>query len=356
MARLFGREVSRSELAARTGAIEQVAGARLMRLEEGKESGVRVVDVRTGSGLRFQVTLDRGMDISSAEYRGVPLAWRSPCGDVHPSYYEPTGTGWIRSFPGGLLTGCGLTQAGASCTDEGVPLGLHGRLSHLPAEHVETWTEWSGDECVVSLRGQVRESVIFGENLLLTRTVRVGLGQSVIRIEDTVRNEASGPSPLMMLYHINPGWPLVDKGSRLYLHTRSTTPRDADAEKGTRDAQTFSEPQPGYREQVFFHDLIADSTGFAAAALVNPDLMLGIFIRYNCGELPRFTEWKMMGAGTYVVGMEPGNCGVLGRAAERAAGTLQILPAGEEQQFHLDLGVLDGEDEIRGFLDAQNLH
>jgi hypothetical protein len=55
----------------------------------------------------------------------------------------------------------------------------------------------------------------------------------------------------------------------------------------------------------------------------------------------------MMGEGTYVVGMEPGNCLVEGRAKERERGTLQYIQPGEVREFDLELGVLDSADAIR---------
>ena len=113
MTTLFGKNYSRRELKQRIGHLSQVAGVRLMQLQEGQEAAVRIADVRSGSGLRFQISLDRGMDISVAEYKGMSLAWRSPQGDVHPSYFDPKGLGWLKSFPGGLMTGCGLTTAGS---------------------------------------------------------------------------------------------------------------------------------------------------------------------------------------------------------------------------------------------------
>jgi hypothetical protein len=355
VARLFGKPITRADLAHRTGSLSQVAGIRFLQLQEGREAGVRVADIRTGSGLRFQVTLDRGMDISLAEYRGIPLAWRSPVGDVHPSFYDPAGAGWLRTFPGGLLTGCGMTSFGAPCRDGDEDLGQHGRLSHLPADAVSARETWAGDECTFSLLGQVREAATFRENLLLQRRLEVSLGASVITIEDRVRNEGHETSPLMLLYHVNPGWPLVDDGARLLLQARSSVPRDAEAAKGTAEACLFSAPQPGYREQVFFHDLAEDAEGFVAALLVNSRLQLGLYVRYRRRELPRYIEWKMMGQGTYVVGMEPANAFVMGRAAERAAGTLQFLEPGEERHFLLQIGVLDGTSGIERFAQANGL-
>jgi galactose mutarotase-like enzyme len=355
MATLFGRQYTRAALAERTGNLQQVAGARFSHLDGGREAGVRVADVRTGSGLRFQVTLDRGMDISAAEYKGIPLAWRSAVGDAHPSFFDPAGAGWLRTFPGGLLTGCGMTYAGAPCRDGEEDLGLHGRLSHLPADGVSADESWSGDECTFLLRGFLREAATFKENLLLERTYRVVLGESVITVEDAVRNEGHARTPLMMLYHVNPGWPLVDDGSRLLLNARSSVPRDSEAAKGTAEATRFSAPQAGYKEQVYFHDLAAGAGGYAAALLHNPRMQLGIYVRYRQRELPRYIEWKMMGQGTYVIGMEPANCSVMGRAAERAAGTLQFLEPGEERRFLLQIGVLDGKESIEHFVQANDL-
>jgi hypothetical protein len=56
-----------------------------------------------------------------------------------------------------------------------------------------------------------------------------------------------------------------------------------------------------------------------------------------------------MGVRNYVVGMEPANCSVLGRAAERQRGTLQFLEPGERREYHLEIGVLDSQEAIQRF-------
>ncbi|RPH34838.1 DUF4432 family protein, partial [bacterium] len=145
MAILFGRRRSREQILSHVGDLLQVAGMRTLELQDGLEKGVRIADVRTGSGLRFQVSLDRGTDISMAEYKGIPLAFRSPNGDVHPHRFEPQGHGWLRGFPGGLMTGCGMTHVGSPCVDEGEALGQHGRLAVLPAAAVRRASRWEGD-------------------------------------------------------------------------------------------------------------------------------------------------------------------------------------------------------------------
>jgi hypothetical protein len=132
-------------------------------------------------------------------------------------------------------------------------------------------------------------------------------------------------------------------------------PRDHEAEKGASTATNIPAPVSGYNEQVFYHDLIADSDGFASAVLENRRLGLGLFVRYRQKELPRFIQWKMMAEGEYVLGIEPANCHVSGRAKEREQGTLQFLEPGEERSFLVRIGVLEGSAEIDQFVEESKI-
>lgn len=353
MPTLFGKSYTREELLKRAGNISQLGGVTLCTLQDGPEAGIRAAEFRTGSGFSFVVLLDRGMDISRAEYNGASLAWRSAAGDVHPSYFEPTGLGWLRTFGGGLVTTCGLTYLGAPCVDDGKELGLHGRISHLPARNVSSGGSWVGDDYTMYVEGEMRESVVFGENILLRRRIEAKLGDARFRIHDVVRNEGFQRTPLMILYHINIGFPVIDDGSEFIHSASESTPRDDVAKPGFEERGRFSSPIPGYKEQVFFHTVNSDSERNARAAIVNRKFEsgkgIGICLTYRTKELDRFIEWKMMGEGTYVVGMEPANCLVQGRAKERARGTLQFIEPGETREFHVEIGVLSGKAEIEKF-------
>ena len=87
--------------------------------------------------------------------------------------------------------------------------------------------------------------------------------------------------------------------------------------------------------------------GFAKVALVNESLDngrgLGVYIRFRPDQLPHFLEWKMLGEGTYVVGMEPGNCTNAGRAATRKAGELVFLQPQEKREYNVEIGVQSAE-------------
>jgi Domain of unknown function (DUF4432) len=349
MATLFGRQWSRDELLQRVGDLAQIAGVRLVTLADGKERGVRAAECKTGTGFQFSVLIDRGLDIAGAEYCGKALAWRSMTEDAHPAYFEREGLGWLRTFYGGLVVTCGMTQAGAPTVDQGQSLGLHGRVSHLPAKNVWADGAWEGDEYRFWVRGKLQEAVVFGENLQLTREISARLGENRLLLRDTVENIGYARTEHMYLYHVNIGFPAVDDSGELISPTRRATPRDEEAEAAQEGYGRFRAPTPGYKEKVYFHEMAAGPDGRVKAAVANRALGHGVYVRYPKAQLPNFIEWKMMGQGNYVVGMEPANCLVMGRADERARGTLQFLEPGERRDYELEIGVLTSREEIDAF-------
>ncbi len=226
MAWYNGRPWTRTELLAWVGSIEQIAGARRVVLAGGKAHDVEAIEVSSGGGLRFTVLPGRGMDIAHATFRETPLAFFSGTGITSPGYYEEPGLGWLRGFYGGLLTTCGLTNAGAPSVDQGAALGLHGRVANAAAEDVSVEQRWVGDEYRIRVRGVVREAAAMFENLRLTRTVETSLGATAIGIHDLVENVGFEPQPLMLLYHFNFGWPLLAETSRVAGPFARTRPRD----------------------------------------------------------------------------------------------------------------------------------
>ena len=62
-------------------------------------------------------------------------------------------------------------------------------------------------------------------------------------------------------------------------------------------------------------------------------------LTWSAKQLPVLVQWKMPGEGTYVLGIEPGNCRVGGRVAERERGTLAHLKPGESRTYELEFEV-----------------
>jgi hypothetical protein len=333
---------SQQEVLERVGHMDQLAGIKMIEASDGPARGSRMLQVWTGAGLSFQVAADRALDISACHYKGVSLAWSSSIGDVHPAYYEPEGAGWLRSFPGGLLVTCGLDHFGYPSSDDGEALGLHGRVSNLPARQVSYRTAWKGDEYELEVSGEVWQTRVFGENLVLRRRISTRLGANSIRIEDEVSNEGFAPHPHMILYHFNLGFPLLSEHARLQVEVEETVPRDADAEAGLADWMNFQPPTEGYRELVFRHVPVTDAAGRVQVELQNPALGMGLRWTYDSLSLPHLFQWKMMGQGMYVLGVEPANSsGMGGRAAARESGDLPYLGPGESRRYELELEVIE---------------
>jgi len=338
MPHIFDRDYTPAELRAMTATLDQLAGIRLVEYADGKARGMRAAEIWTGSGFRFSVWIERGMDIGPAEYNGKPLAWLHPALGG-PAFYEPEERNWVRTFGGGMVTTCGLQHFGQPETSDGQHWGLHGRISHTPPSHVSTFAGWEGDDYVLRLEGEVREAALPVPNLLLQRRITTQLGARWLRIEDRVRNDSFVPVPHMLLYHINFGFPLIAPGTRLEVDDLQVEPRDAAAAAGLAEHTTFGPPDPLFDEQVFFHTPRPAADGYVTVRLHSP-LGLGAYVRYRAAELPALAQWKMTRAGSYVCGIEPCTTHEGARDLLRSQGRLRDLAPGEEVTYQVEIGVL----------------
>ena len=327
MAFLFGQSLNKTEILRRVGDISQMAGALPFEYTFGKAKGTRAIEIRNGSGLRFVVLPDRGMDIAYAEYKGTAVSYISKTGITSPSHYNEQD--FSRSFYGGLLTTCGLTYMGASCIDEGIALGAHGRISNIPAFDVGITQEWCGDEFIISVKGKVQESTLFGENIVLTRTITTKLGKDEISIHDAIENVGFEPTPLMVLYHMNFGYPLFSEEAVFETNCGGLRARDEEANKGIEKTNKFSKPVHGYKEQVFYRNSVENSY----ALLKNEKIGLTAKVEYDGTELPYLIEWKQVGEQDYVLGIEPATYPPDGRAKARKRGELLYLQP-QKNKFH----------------------
>ncbi len=350
MAKIYGKEYTRTEIMKRVGDVSQLADAREGMLTSGKADGVRTIDVKTGSGLEFTILPSRGMDIAWASFCGKAIGYISKTGVVSPEMFEKDGLSFLRNFTAGLITTCGLSAQGAPSVDEGKEYGLHGRISNLRASDVSVYKEWNGDEFEICVRGKVNESEVFSENLTLTRTIKTKMGSKKIQICDKIENLGFEEKPCMFLYHINFGFPVLSEDSRLiHFSQAKVRPRDEEAAKGIDCFDKFDGPTHGYNEQVFFHDLEQEGNE-TYACIFNDALQFGAYTKFNTNQLKCFTEWKMIGEGEYVVGLEPGNSVPTGRAANREAGTLPMIAPGEVITIDYEIGVVESEDELKDVL------
>lgn len=336
MAKLYSREMSKKDLLRRVGDLEQIAGVRSYVRTEGKAEGVRAVEVRTGGGLSYTVLPSRALDISTCEFQGIPIGFLSKSGVTAPAYFSPDREPWGGSFGGGMVTTCGLTNVGVCPDYKGEKMGTHGDIANIPASHVGTFEEWEGDELKMGVCGKVRQARIYREELELSREIVSYLGENKILIRDTVENLGAERQPLMLLYHINFGFPMVSGDTVFEANVKETIPADADP----TDVETYVrywEPGENGNHHCVHHDLIPDGEGYVSASLVNRALGVKVTVRYKKEQLKNLTHWKLLAEGDYVTAIEPCNCFGKGTAGEEQNGTLEYIEPYEKREFEVEL-------------------
>jgi hypothetical protein len=254
--------------------------------------------VRLSGAIDVRLRPDRGLDLAAASFAGRPFAWTTPLGEVPGIFGD-----WSASWGGGLMTTCGLDNVGVP--SEGLP--QHGTYTYLPARDV------------VVDGGEARGTVEDPRGLRVDRRVASDAAAGRIELVDATTNTSTATLEAPLLYHCNLLWgePTID--------SQQVVPRDADA--AAHDWRVLG----GGRERVYEH-LFRDGGGASAASVSTQGLRVTIR-----SSLPRLWQWVDPGRG--VIGIEPANCSVLGRAHDRAAGRLPLLAPGETRVTTLTIEV-----------------
>ena len=286
------------------------------------------------------------------------LTWIANAGTVAPWYYENTEWGWFRAWGGGMVVTCGLDHTLGPGEDSAadfhqdhmmktVPYGLHGRIGGLPARLVGYGERWDGDECTLWAEGEVLQSAVFGEHLLLRRRIEARVGDSHFTIHDQVENVGHSRTSHMFIYHCNVGFPVVDAGSQLLIPSTRTTTDYANARLAGYD--TLSAPIADFTETCYENEVVPEASGRVPVGVVNRSLGIGVYQVYDHAQLPHHTMWRMMGEDTYAVALEPGTNRDAGRWDARDRDELGFLAPGESKTYDLEIGALDGGPAIDAF-------
>lgn len=282
---------------------DQVAGARVIRVEDGSGDGARLVEVWTPGGLQADLLLDRALDVHAVRVGGRSVAWIGPPGLARRHAYEPAGFGWLRTFHGGLVVTCGLEHFGGPAArsaaeyappdERQIELGEHGRISHQAAALLRCEVVRGVDPAIV-VTGEVTQAALYAEQFRLRRTYRFLLDDPEIELTDEVTNVGSLPTRQVIVYHMNFGYPLVDERTGLNMETAAGPMR---AEYGPLG--------PATPEQVDRVELARDRAGWAHASIVNPAVGLSAHLAFDAATLPAFFIWKLARMRANVLGLNP---------------------------------------------------
>lgn len=89
----------------------------------------------------------------------------------------------------------------------------------------------------------MRESELFGTNLVLRRTIRSVYGSGRLEIIDRVENQSPEEAQLMLMYHCNFGYPFLRPGTRLVLPSRSVKGREEWSQQHLEQWETATEAE-----------------------------------------------------------------------------------------------------------------
>jgi len=312
-------------------------------MTDGKANNTRAIDVINGKGLFMTILPDRGMDIYQLIYKDTNMSYISASGVVHPSYYDNRGGEFLRSFYAGFLTTCGLETICAPSEDDEEELGLHGRISNIPADnfYVRTDENTKSGEPEIIITGIIHQGRLFGDKYSLTREIKIYTGENKFEIRDIVKNTGYKKSPHMILYHLNYGYPFLDENIEINVPAIKSEPCDDFAAQDLDKWNQFNTPQEGIAEQCYYHKLKTDENGYAKYSLYNPNLKKGIAVKYDAKPLDCFIQWKMCGEGDYVLGLEPANSLGGGRKKNRENGTLKFLEPQSDVKYHIIVSLSD---------------
>ena len=263
---------------------QQVASIRRYTLSEGREKGLDVLDCDNGK-IRFLLNVSKACDIMQLYHEGQNISFISKNG------FTKRETPFLRRFEGGMLYTCGLDSVGGR---EGYE--LHGTLHNIPAEIIRAECNENG----ITVEAIIRDTALFGKNLVLKRKIFTAIGGDSVTLEDTLVNEGYKTEEYCLLYHINVGYPMLDDGVKVIADVESYTPRTAWAKQNEATMYEMNASTPNQEETCYFLNLKKPEI-----TLVNGKIGKKFTVFYSNDTLPHFVEWKSMASGDYALGLEP---------------------------------------------------
>jgi hypothetical protein len=255
------------------------------------------------------------------------------------------------------LVRCGLESAGAPGKDlfiantgaeAEMDLTLHGKIANIPASEVEVVIDRQPPHRI-RVRGRVDERMLFGPKLELWAEISTEPGADAFRVDDTVRNCGAHDQEFQLLYHVNFGAPLLEKGSRFLAPLKQVTPINAHAATAVEKFNEYAGPSKGFVEQVYCLQPFADGRGRTLAMLQNAAADRGASLAFSTTQLPYLTLWKNTAAMAegYVTGIEPATGFPYNRRIERKFGRVPKLQPNQRRRFTLDCQIHVGPDAVK---------
>lgn len=318
--------------------------------------------------LRIVVAAGKGTDIVEFLYKPLDIdcMWRSYAGlrsfDKYiPTIANPNGS-FIDFYTGGWQEM--LPNAGMDCKYKGAALGVHGEVCLLPWSY--RIIKDTPEEVAVTFSVRTVRTPFY-----LEKTLSLKNQDSVLQIDELVRNEADEPLDFMWGHHVALGWPFIDESCRLFLpRCRVRTPDQYTAPSSRLEkAQETDWPMVRGRngeavdlsripsaeirshDMAYMHEL--DDGWYA---FVNESHRLGFGLRWEKSTFPFLWFWQIYRGGmgypwygtNYAAALEPVSSYPATLTEAIKANTQLVLPAGAEKRTQLLAVVFSGPGEVAG--------
>ena len=292
--------------------LSQIASIRRYTITEGSAKGLDFIDIDNGN-IRFLLNVSKALDITQLYHKGVNMSFLSK------NSLTKRELAFGDRFEGGMLYTCGFDNFGGRDGYE-----THGTFHNTPAEVVRA--ECTNNEIVVE--ANIRNSTLFGKNLLIRRKITTKVGSSKIDLCDELINESYRDEEYCVLYHFNVGYPMLDNGGKVIADVSEIKARNDWANENISTAFFIEDDVPNKQETCYFVKLNTPKITY-----VNEKINRELTLSYTMDTLPCFTLWKSMASGDYALGLEPCTS-ELDDNFER-----KIVKAGESVKFELSLSV-----------------
>lgn len=293
---------------------DQIAYIRRYTLTDGKEAGLKIVEVNNGC-LRFLLNESKALDISQFWHNGMNVSFLSKNG------LNMRETPFANRFEGGMLYTCGLDSVGGR---EGYE--LHGSHHNSPARILRAECTEEG----ITVVAEITETELFGKKLIFTRKVFTAIGSDCVKIEDTLENCAYRDEQYCLLYHVNLGYPMIDEGAKITAEIAKVRARTPWAKKQETEHKIITAPADNQEEMCYFLKFRTPQI-----SLINEKVKKAFIFSWSGDTLPYFVEWKSMASGDYALGLEPCTTELDGGFA------YQTIKTGECVRFSLNIKVSD---------------
>jgi hypothetical protein len=208
----------------------------------------------------------------------------------------------------------------------------------------------------MGLGGHYQHTLAFSYNYVATPLVKLHAAAARFDLGMTVANLKNSPMDLMYMAHIN--FRPVDDGRLVY-----SAPCTAQHVRVRANLPSHVRPSPAYMEfiqalrqqpekanhftpglafdpeVVFYLDYLADEAGWAHTMQVHPDGQAD-YVRHRPAQLDKAIRWMCRTADQDALGVEPSTSEGDGYLAEKAKGTVKVLPPHGEFHCDIEIGAL----------------